>query len=173
MSGDGSMYVSAIPSGWRIRLSTNVSTGSPATVRTISPAIQNPSSPLESVEAVQRVEVVAIDVVLHQLLELGAGDACFHLCLVDVEVADACDDDPLVELVSIVSNEPDNGFEPDVQGAELGTDDRQFLLRAERGGSRNGRIYTVLDEVEDAAGNRTQAIAEVVVPHDRGRFRMN
>ena len=65
-----------------------------------------------------------------------------------IETSDTCDAAPAVRLVSITSNEPDEGLgdgdEPrDIQGAVFNTDDRQFLLRRERGGLGNGRIYTI------------------------------
>jgi subtilisin family serine protease len=48
---------------------------------------------------------------------------------------DVCDAAPTVRLVSIASNEPDNGLgdgdkPDDIQGADFGTDDREFQLRA-------------------------------------------
>jgi endo-1,4-beta-xylanase len=75
-----------------------------------------------------------------------------------------------VELVSITSNEADNGLgdgdtSDDIQGASYGTDDRQFLLRAERSGTGSGRIYTVTYSATDASGNATETTDEVTVPH--------
>jgi len=54
-------------------------------------------------------------------------------------VSDVCDASPQVQLVSIVSDEPDNGLGDgdtagDIAGASFGTDDRVFFLRAERQG---------------------------------------
>src|SRR6185503_5982249 len=56
--------------------------------------------------------------------------------------SDTCDANPAIRLVSITSNEPDNGLgdgdQPfDIQGAAFGTDDRQFQLRSERSGTGN------------------------------------
>jgi endo-1,4-beta-xylanase len=88
-----------------------------------------------------------------------------------IQVSDNCDPDPVVRLMSITSNEPDNGLGDgdtanDIQGAAFGTDDRAFLLRAERAGTGTGRIYTVTYRAEDAAGNGTTAQGVVTVPHD-------
>jgi hypothetical protein len=88
-----------------------------------------------------------------------------------LEVSDLCDPSPTVVLVSIVSNEADNGqgdgdVGQDVQGASFGTDDRSFLLRAERAGGGAGRIYTVTYRARDASGNMRLASANVIVPHD-------
>ncbi|CAM4511220.1 mannan endo-1,4-beta-mannosidase [Paenibacillus endophyticus] len=76
-----------------------------------------------------------------------------------------------VKLVSVTSNEPDNGSGDgnttgDIQGAEIGTSDNKILLRAERSGNGSGRVYTVTYEAVDHAGNKTQASATVSVPHN-------
>ncbi|WP_409342385.1 OmpL47-type beta-barrel domain-containing protein [Paenibacillus sp. MBLB4367] len=75
-------------------------------------------------------------------------------------------------LTSITSNEPDNGSgdgdQPnDIQGAEFGTFDTGFMLRAERAGNGTGRMYTITYTVTDNAGNMTNASATVWVPHDQ------
>ena len=89
-----------------------------------------------------------------------------------VTVDDVCDPDPAIRLVSITSNEPanalgDGNFAPDFEGADFGTADFGFLLRAERSGRGSGRTYTVTYEVEDASGNRASAQATVFVPRDQ------
>jgi len=87
-----------------------------------------------------------------------------------LQVSDVCDANPNVELVSITSNEADNGLgdgdtSDDIQGVSYGTDDRQFLLRAERSGTGSGRIYTAIYSATDASGNATETTDEVTVPH--------
>ena len=84
-------------------------------------------------------------------------------------LTDTCDDSPTLRLVSITSNEGDlaNGSghtSPDIEDAQFGTDDRQFLLRAERQGGGNGRVYTITYEAEDASGNVTTRQVTVTVP---------
>jgi hypothetical protein len=84
-----------------------------------------------------------------------------------------CDPSPMVQLVSVTSNEPENGLgdgdtAPDISGASLGTDDRQVQVRAERAGGGSGRIYTFVYRVTDHSGNATDATATVTVPHDQG-----
>jgi len=91
---------------------------------------------------------------------------------VNVTMSDVCDAMPALRLVSITSNEPDNGrgdgnTAPDVEGAEFGTDDRTFFLRAERQGGRDGRVYTIVYEAEDMSGNVTPAEIQVTVVHDQ------
>jgi hypothetical protein len=88
---------------------------------------------------------------------------------VTLGASDACDANLTLRLVSITSNEGDlaNGSghtSPDIQDAQFGTDDRQFLLRAERGGGGVGRIYTITYEARDANGNVTTSQATVRVP---------
>ncbi|MFW6198846.1 MAG: choice-of-anchor X domain-containing protein, partial [Acidobacteriota bacterium] len=98
----------------------------------------------------------------HRLVEVTA----------TVNVSDDIDPDPAVELLSIVSSEDDDGLgdghtTDDVQGAAFGSDDRTFLLRAERSGLGSDRVYTVTYRARDAAGNTATASATVIVPHDR------
>ena len=74
--------------------------------------------------------------------------------------------------MSVTSNEPESGFlgngdkGPDIQGAAIGTDDRAFSLRSERGtgGQSTGRVYTITYRATDASGNTKDAVATVTVP---------
>jgi hypothetical protein len=89
-----------------------------------------------------------------------------------VTVKDEQDPNPVVRLVSIVSSDPDRGLAGcgdlpgDIQGAEIGTDDRRFQLRAEHGLLR-GRVYTITYEARDASGNSQRSTAQVTVPRGR------
>jgi hypothetical protein len=88
-----------------------------------------------------------------------------------ITVQDVCDPNPAVRLVSIVSNEPDEGLGDgdmphDIQAA-FNTDARSFQVRAERRGFGTDRIYTVTYEAADASGNTTRRQATVTVPRDR------
>jgi hypothetical protein len=92
--------------------------------------------------------------------------------IANISENDICDPNPMVNLSSISSNEPDNGlgdgdFPNDIQNASFGTDDRSFYLRAERSGVGTGRIYTTEYSATDASGNTTSASAVVTVPHDK------
>ncbi len=89
-----------------------------------------------------------------------------------ITVSDICDATPTVRLVSITSNEPDNGLgdgdtQGDIQGAVFGADDREFYLRSERSGTGAGRVYTVTYEARDASGNTTVRQAVVTVAHNQ------
>lgn len=91
-----------------------------------------------------------------------------------VEASDICDANPSTRLLSIFSNEPDNGLGDgntvnDIQGADIGNDDREFMLRAERSGNGNGRVYTITFEARDDSGKSTVENAMVTVPKSRRR----
>jgi hypothetical protein len=101
-----------------------------------------------------------------------------HDVHVDLLVFDSCDATPDLELVSISSNEDDNGSGDgntgdDIQGADLGTDDRDFTLRAERSGPGAGRVYTAVYRAWDLADNASDAFVQVLVPHDMGNGGMS
>ena len=107
-----------------------------------------------------------------QVLKAPAGNQRMVDIAAAITVTDNCDPNPTVRLVSITSNEPDNGLgdgdtASDIQGAVPGTDDRQFRLRAERSGGGTGRVYTIVYEARDASGNRTPQQATVHVPHSK------
>jgi hypothetical protein len=87
-----------------------------------------------------------------------------------VVATDICDPNPIVRLISISSNEADNGNgDGNTTGDIAVTDDFTYSLRAERVGSGTGRIYTIVYEAEDQSGNKTQAEATVVVPKSMGQ----
>ena len=74
-------------------------------------------------------------------------------------------------LDSITKNESARRFGSfgggdDVQGADYGTSDLSFMLRANRNPHGTGRIYAVVYTAVDASGNATTAEANVIVPHD-------
>lgn len=89
-----------------------------------------------------------------------------------VTTSDACGPVSVV-LQSVVSDEPDDApgggdgnTVNDIQGAEIGTEDYGFQLRAERMGGGDGRVYTVTYQATDGSGNPATAAATVEVPHD-------
>jgi microsomal dipeptidase-like Zn-dependent dipeptidase len=76
-------------------------------------------------------------------------------------------------LVSATSNEPDNGLGDgdtagDIQGFVPGTPDTSGQLRAERSGKGSGRLYSLVYEGSDLAGNRTTCTTTVSVPKSQG-----
>ncbi|MBN1621066.1 MAG: HYR domain-containing protein [Endomicrobiales bacterium] len=86
--------------------------------------------------------------------------------LATVDVSDVCDESTTIELTSIISNEPGDD---DIQGAEFGTEDYEFQLRAEREGSGAGRMYLIMYTATDDSGNSASDTAIVTVPHDQGK----
>jgi predicted extracellular nuclease len=84
-----------------------------------------------------------------------------------VEALDNFDPNPTITLVSITSNEPDNGLgDGDKPDDIVILDAFTFLLRAERSGLGVGRVYTITYQVTDACGNSTLASVTVSVPRD-------
>ena len=87
-----------------------------------------------------------------------------------VVATDICDADPEVRLVSVTSNEPDNGRgDGNTVNDIVIVDDFTVELRAERSGRGTGRIYTFTYEAEDDSGNVTVEQATVTVPKSRRR----
>jgi len=94
------------------------------------------------------------------------------LSLADCGVFDLCDADLDVNqagtILAIYSDEPENA-----NGDGNTTDDvvildhSSFMVRAERQGGGNGRMYVVSFEISDAAGNRAELQCHVGVPHDQ------
>lgn len=88
--------------------------------------------------------------------------------LVSISASDACSAVTSV-LTSVTSDEPIDGLgdgntEPDW----VATGDLTLLLRAERSGPGDGRVYTIGVTSTDAAGNSTSSSTIVLVPHDQG-----
>jgi hypothetical protein len=97
----------------------------------------------------------------HKLVEVCA----------DIVATDNCDPNPVVKLVSITSDEPDNdkgdgNTVGDIQDADLGTRDTCFDLRSERAGIGDGRKYTIVYSAEDFSHNIAYNTTAVCVPHD-------
>lgn len=90
-----------------------------------------------------------------------------------VTMSDICDPDPAWTLVSIISNEPEEGpgkkHFPDIMDHEPGTPDVEFQLRAERLGGGEGRIYTITYRATDASDNSSITQDTVAVPHNMGK----
>ncbi len=87
-----------------------------------------------------------------------------------VVVADNFDLSPTITLVSVESNEPDNGDDDgDTINDIVVVDDFTFMLRAERSGIGTGRVYTITYQVTDACGNSTIDTVPVYVPLSKGK----
>jgi hypothetical protein len=89
---------------------------------------------------------------------------------VNRQVSDDFDANPIVRLVSITSNEPDNGLgDGDTAGDIEIRSDGKIFLRAERSGGGNGRVYTLTYSATDSAGNITYSTTQVKVPKSKGQ----
>jgi uncharacterized repeat protein (TIGR01451 family) len=89
---------------------------------------------------------------------------------VSYNVTDNCALPPDSCTLSVTSNEPVNGKgDGDTFPDWIVVDDHHVLLRAERAGNGNGRIYTITITCTDSGGNSSSEQVEVTVPHDRGR----
>jgi hypothetical protein len=76
-------------------------------------------------------------------------------------------------LVAVSSSEPDAGLgegdKPrDIQGFAIGTPDTSGKLRAERDDDGPGRVYTLVYQGMDVAGNVAECVATVTVPLGQG-----
>ena len=72
--------------------------------------------------------------------------------------------------LSVTSNEPVNGTGDGNTSPDWKViDDHHVLLRAERAGNGNGRVYTITLTCKDDQGRKTVKTTEVRVPHDRRR----
>jgi hypothetical protein len=86
------------------------------------------------------------------------------------EVSDAADPAPHTRIIDVRSNEL-----PDARGSGQTANDWEItgeltlMLRAERAGSGDGRIYTISLESVDIAGNRSVRSIDVTVRHDNRR----
>lgn len=82
-----------------------------------------------------------------------------------VTASDNLDPTPSVTLVSVTSNEPDNGVgDGDTVNDILILDNYHFKLRAENSVCGKGRIYTITYRAADDCGNTRTRSAKVSVP---------
>jgi hypothetical protein len=76
---------------------------------------------------------------------------------ISVSVTDICDPNPHSKIISVTSNEAGAGqFQI--------TGDLTVNLLADRNGTGNGRVYTILVEARDASGNAATKSTTVIVP---------
>ena len=76
--------------------------------------------------------------------------------------------------LAISSDEPENGIgdgntAPDWSIDAVGAAGARVLLRAERAGPGDGRVYTIDVIAADACDHTTTGRVQVVIPHDQGR----
>lgn len=136
----------------------------------------------ETMESTDEVEIAVGDTTPPTIYAMSSPGVLWppnhklHRIVVDLHVEDACDDAPEVVLYSIESSEPDNGrgdgnTTDDIQQARVDTHDTRFLIRAERQGPGDGRVYTAIYRATDASGNYSDAATQIHTPHDMGHYK--
>ena len=87
----------------------------------------------------------------------------------DVEASfTATSDVASITLVSVTSNEPDEGpGDGDTANDIVIVDNDTIQLRAERSGTGDGRIYTITYQATNTCGATVTATATVTVPHNK------
>jgi hypothetical protein len=86
----------------------------------------------------------------------------------DGPCAAALDINAIGQIVSIYSDEPENGMgDGNTQDDIVILGPTMFKVRSERQGGGNGRVYGVTFTAADAAGNETTALGRVTVPHSQ------
>lgn len=86
---------------------------------------------------------------------------------VNVLASDNCDTEPACSIVSVSSNEHVNGLDDGNTSPDWEvTGDLTVNLRAERSGTKDGRIYTITVECIDDSENNSTETVDVIVPID-------
>jgi hypothetical protein len=86
---------------------------------------------------------------------------------VAVSATDNCDPSTTCRIVSVTSNEPEEGLgDGDTSPDWVVTGDLTVSLRAERSGKGTGRVYTITVECVDLSGNKSTRTATVAVPRN-------
>jgi uncharacterized repeat protein (TIGR01451 family) len=89
---------------------------------------------------------------------------------VSYDVTDNCPLPPGSCTLDVTSNEPVLGHGSGHTSPDwIVVDDHHVLLRAEREGNGNGRVYTTTITCTDSGGNSSNEQVEVTVPHDQSR----
>jgi hypothetical protein len=85
-----------------------------------------------------------------------------------VSASDNCDSNSICQIVSVISNEPENGLGDGDKAPDWEiTGTLTVNLRAERSGKGDGRVYTIKVRCTDNAGNFSDQLITVTVPHDK------
>lgn len=84
---------------------------------------------------------------------------------ISVAATDDTDPSPVAQIVSVTSNEADDGLgDGDTPNDVVITGPLSVQLRAERSGKGTGRVYTITIAVSDASGNVATGTTTVIVP---------
>lgn len=130
---------------------------------------RNEAAPVRrTVEVVDTLPPQAIDGIAlelwppnHRYENLSLADCVRDLCEVDLDV------NAVGQIIEIYSDEPENanGDGNTVDDIVI-VDHSSFLLRAERQGGGNGRVYGITFDISDSAGNAIRDTCLIAVPHD-------
>jgi len=91
-----------------------------------------------------------------------------HKYVTVTATVNASSDTAAITLLSVTSNEPDNGLgDGDKANDIVILDDFRFNLRAERSGTGSGRVYTITYQVTNVCGNSIIVSTAVTVPHNK------
>lgn len=93
----------------------------------------------------------------HQMIEITPS----------ISVSDNMDPNPVVELVSVTSNQGTDVHGDGHTSPDVDLSGGRIQLRAERSGIDEDRVYTLTWTARDASGNQTTTTATVTVPHDQ------
>ncbi|HEX5731485.1 MAG TPA: beta galactosidase jelly roll domain-containing protein [Blastocatellia bacterium] len=107
----------------------------------------------------------------HNLENVGLTASVTDDCDTNIEIGGG----PTGNGVAVYSDEPDlditgsGNFSPDAKNVGLNT----LRLRSERSGNENGRVYLIVVQATDMAGNTGFCVRTVTVPHDQSKASKN
>jgi hypothetical protein len=84
---------------------------------------------------------------------------------ISVAASDVCDASTEVSILSVQSNEPDNGLGDGNTSDDISFSEEAVCVRGERSGTGEGRTYTVTIQARDDSGNTTTKPLLIRVPH--------
>lgn len=131
----------------------------------------NSSETLE--QTIEVVDTLPPFILEDRFIELWPPNHKYHTFrLSDCDVRDLCEEDLDVNEAGAIlwaySDEPENARgDGNTRNDIVIIDDSTFKVRAERRGSGNGRVYGVMFEISDSAGNLAELLCRVGVPHDQ------
>ena len=118
----------------------------------------------ESDPVVQSTSVTVVDTTAPVITAISASPNTFSppnhkmvAVTISAPTKDICDPNPKAKIISVSSNEPGTG-QYEITG------DLTLNVLSERNGNGNGRVYTIVVQASDAAGNTSTKSVTVTVP---------
>ncbi len=84
-----------------------------------------------------------------------------------VAVSDPDGDEVTITVTGVTQDEPVSGLGAGSSGPDAVLQDGEPLLRKERSGLGNGRVYSIRFTADDGKGGTCTGAVSVCVPHDR------